>query len=403
MKPRHWVTLVVVLIAGALLVGIMLRLQAGDEDENPTSTGDSTADSVRAAVQSTAAQTAFASEIAVPVQGAVIRRDTFVVWIDAEGRAAALRSAPLHAEVEGPVLEVPVREGQRVQPGDLLARIDSEPYELSVRRAQSEVDRAQAEFENLTLFDEEIEDPEVRQGRERQARIRSGLSTAEADLEQAEYELAKTRILAPFAGRLANLAIVQGSRLRTGDSVATVIDLSRIDVEADVLETELPYIQLGRDVRVNFPAIPDETFTGRVVTINPLVNPESNTARVTVRLSNPEARIVPGMFGKLEIAGRLLADRMFVPRDAIVERSGSGRRREVIFVFDPNEPGSDRGGAKWKYVTTGVESGGFIEVSPETEQDGFEPGQIVLVEGHATLIHDARVQIENHGELEDER
>ena len=403
MKPRHWVTLVVVVIAGALLVGIMLRLRAGDESDDSPSSTDSAADSVRAAVQSTAAQTAFASEIAVPVRGAVIRRDTFVVWIDAEGRAAALRSAPLYAEVEGPVLEVPVREGQRVGTEELLARIDPVPYQLKVRRAQADVDRARAEFDNLTLFDEEIEDSSVRQGRARQARARSGLSGAEADLEVAEYELAKTEIRAPFEGRLANLAIVQGSRLRTGDSVAMVIDLSRVDVEADVLETELPYLQQGREVRVTFPAIPDETFTGRVVTINPLVNPESNTARVTVRLSNPGARIVPGMFGKLRIAGRLLADRMFVPRDAIVERSGSGRRREVIFVFDPNEPGSDRGSAKWKYVTTGIESGGFIEVEPETEQDRFEPGQIVLVEGHATLIHDARVQIENHTELEGDR
>lgn len=399
MKPRHWVTLVVVVIAGALLTGIMLRLRAGDEEEASTSSGDSAADSVRAAVQSTAAQAAFASEIAVPVRGAVIRRDTFVVWIEAEGRAAALRSAPLFAEVEGPVLEVPVREGQRVGAGELLARIDPAPYELDVRRAQAEVGRARAEFDNLTLFDEEIENPTTREERRRQARFRSGLAVAEADLEKAEYELAKTGISAPFPGRVANLAIVQGSRLKTGDSVATVIDVSRIDVEADVLETELPYIQLGREVRVSFPAIPGETFTGRVVTINPLVDTESNTARVTVRLSNPEARIVPGMFGKLSIAGRLLADRMFVPRDAIVERSGSGRRREVIFVFEPSETGSDRGAAKWKYVTTGIESGGFIEVEPETDQDRFEPGQIVLVEGHATLIHDARVQIENHAEL----
>lgn len=403
MKARHWVTLVVVLIAGALLAGIMLRLRAGEEEDETPGGSDPTADSVRAAVQSTAAQSAFAAEISVPVQGALIRRDTFVVWVEAEGRAAALRNAPLHTEVEGSVLEVPVREGQHVAADQLLARIDPAPYQLRVRRAEAEVDRAQAEFQNLTLFDEEIEDPEVRRERRTQARIRSGLSTAEADLEEAQYELAKTEIRAPFSGRLANLAVVQGSRLRTGDSVATVIDLSRMDVEADVLETEFPYVVPGREVVITFPAIPDETFTARVVTINPLVSTESNTARVTVRLSNPEARIVPGMFGRLRIAGRLLADRMFVPRDAIVERSGSGRRREVIFVFDPNEPGSDSGAAKWKYVTTGIESGGFIEVTPETEQDRFDPGQIVLVEGHATLIHDARVQIENYADLEGTR
>jgi RND family efflux transporter MFP subunit len=358
-------------VGAAILTGIGLRLRSGEEDG--AATGDSEADSVTEAVQSTAAQTAFAAGVAVPVEGAAVQRDTFVVWVEATGRAAPFRSAALNAE-----------------------RIDPAPYRLGVRRADAEVARAQAEFLNLTLFDDDIAEQTVRDERERQARIRSGLTAAEASLEEAQYQLAKTEILAPFAGFVADLEIVQGSRLRVGDPVATVVDLSRIDVDADVLETELPFIEVGRQARVTFPALPGETFMGRVVTMNPLVEVDTNTARVTVRLANPEARVVPGMHGNVQIAGRLLADRTFVPKDAIVERD----RREVVFVFEPSEVDPAAGSAKWRYVTTGIESGRFIEIVESGDTDMVEPGEVVLVDGHATLIHDAFVRVENLDDLE---
>lgn len=398
MKTRHWVTLGVVLVAVVLLGGIFLRLRSAGE-ENEAASGSAAEDSVRAAVRSTAAQAAFATEIAVPVEGARVRRDTFVIWVGAAGQAVALRAASLVAEVGGPVVEVAVREGRPVARDELLARIDPTEYRLQVKEAEAGLEEAQAKFEELTLGDERIENGALRRERERLARIRSGLAAAEAGLERAKYELAKTELRAPFAGRVANLAVVEGSRLRTGDSVATVLDLSRVDVDVDVQETSLPYVEVGREARAGFPALPGETFTGRVVTLNPLVDRESRTARVTIRLANPEARIRPGMYANVEIAGRLLPGRTFVPREAIVERD----RRQVVFVFEPDEPGSPTGLAKWIYVTTGLENDRYVELVPHEETEVPEPGTVVLVDGHATLTHDARVRIENADEAGLER
>ncbi len=390
MKTRHWVTLGVVLLAVTLLGGIFLRLRSAGEEEDAAS-GTAAEDSVRAAVQSTAAQSAFATEIAVPVEGARVRRDTFVLWVEAAGQAAALRSAPLQADVAGPVLEVPVREGRAVGAGALLARIDPAEYRIQVREAEAGLEEAQAKFQELTLGDERMESEELRRERERLARIRSGLAAAEAALERAEYELSKTEIRAPFGGLVANLAVVEGSRVRAGDSVATVVDLSRVDVDVDVQETSLPFVEEGREARAAFPALPGETFSGRVVTVNPLVSRETRTARVTVRLGNPGARIRPGMYADVEIAGRLLAGRTFVPKPAIVERD----RRQVLFVFEPAEPGGFTGLAKWTYVTTGLENDRYVEIVAGEETEVPEPGTLVLVGGHATLTHDARVRIEN--------
>lgn len=400
MKSRHWVTLVVFLVLGAALTGVFLRIRAaGDEGDAAASTGDAATDSVRQAVESTAAAQAFATEVALPVEAAMIRRDTFVIWVSASGRAAALRTAALHAEVEGPVVETPVPEGRYIGAGDLLVGIDPTLYELRVRQAQAQLDQARAEYEDKILFDDRIEDPAVREERARQARIRVGLDQREAALEEARYELAKTTIHAPFGGLVANLAITPGTRVSAGDSLATIVDLSQIDIDAEVLHSELPLVEVGREATATFPALPGEEFRGRVVSVNPLIDPETQTARVTVRLRNPEARIVPGMPGNVRIAGRMLADRTFLPKEAVVERS----RRQVIFVFEPTEPGSATGSAQWKYVTTGLENDRFVEIiaAPEGSEETFVPGggELVLVDGHATLTHDARVRIENHERL----
>lgn len=398
MKPRHWVTLFVVLVLGAALTGIFLRLDAGDE-EGAESSGDAATDSVRAAVETTASTAAFATEVALPVEGAVLQRDTFVLWVSASGRAAARRSAPLHAEVEGSVLEVPVREGGYIQQGQLLVQLDTALYKLRVRRAQATLDQARAEYQDKILFDDQIEDPALRAERAEQARIRVGLDDREAALEEAEYELAKTRIVAPFSGRVANLGVAEGARVGAGDSLATVVDLSQIEINAEVLHSELPLVSVGREAVVTFPALRGEVFRGQVVSVNPLIDPESQSARVTVRLSNPEARIVPGMPGDVRIAGRQLANRTFVPKEAVVERN----RRQVVFVFEPNEPGSDTGTAQWKYVTLGLENDTHVEIiaAAEGSDETYVPvgGELVLVDGHATLTHDARVRIENYDQL----
>ena len=388
MKSRYLVTALVIVIAAAILGGIYLRLKENTE-ETPDGDDSATVDSARAAAQSTAASSAFATGVAVPVEGAAVARGTFVLWVNAEGQARPLREAPLNAEVTGPVIEVPVREGAFVQAGQVIARIDPSRYELDLKEAQGALEQAQASYQDLTLGDEAIEDPQLLEDRQAQARIRSGLVGAEARLERAEYDLAKTVIRAPYSGRVANLVVDVGTRLSVNDSIATVVDLSRIDVDVQVLESEMAALEVGRDATVEFTAFPGVELNAEVVTVNPVVDPVSHVGRATVRLRNPGARILPGMHATVHIAGRLYDDRISVPKEAIVERS----RRQVVFVFEPESEGSDTGRAKWRYVTTGLENEYAIEVVDSEDTDMVAEGEIVLVGGHTTLTHDAMVRL----------
>lgn len=395
MNRRHILPLVLVVLAAGLAGGAMWRLRGMGEGEDGAAA--SAADSMREMVRSQAAASGFSTGMAVPVEGARIRRDTLFQWVEAEGSAEAHRRTALRAEVVGDVEAVPVREGQRVAPGRLVARLDSGPYALDLRARRAEHEQARAEFRSMLVGEEELDlTSEERERRRRQARARSGLARAEVELEKARYELEKSRIRAPFAGRIADVAASPGDRLSPGDSVATLLDLSQVEVEVRVLQEQVPHLARGRRARVTFTALPGETFTGRVVTINPVVNRSSGRVRVTVRLDNPEERVLPGMHATVEIAGRRHADRLLVPREALVERD----RRSVVFLFAPEGSGAAAGRARWRYVGTGLQSDRFVEiVPPEKGEDVPRAGRIVLVEGHTTLAHDARVRLTNADSL----
>lgn len=339
-----------------------------------------------AAVSPGVAAETFATDVAIPVEGAVVVRDTLVVSVSAAARAAARREAKLLAQVEGRVTDVRVRDNAFVRQGQLLLTIDSTEYALGLDRAEAALARARASFRELTLFDDQIQDTAVRAERERVARAKSGLDEAEVAVREAQLRLDRTRVTAPFTGRVASVLVVPGQTVRTGDEMASVVDLDPIRLEVQVLESEVGLLAPGRRAVATFAAFQGEQFVGRIETINPKVEEETRTARVTVSLANPGNRIIPGMYARVALEARKFPDRILVPRAAVLERD----RRTMLFVFEGE---GNTGLSKWRYVTPGLANDSLVEVVPNPETDMVQPGEVVLVDGHYTLIHDARVRL----------
>lgn len=379
-SKRALTLVTVVLVLGAVGGGIWWRLRP--EPETQANGGEGEEDSP---VQVASASAEFAADVPQPVSGAEVVRDTLWIAVNANGQAAAFRRTVVTAQVEGIVQSVPVSENHRVSSGQTLLQIDTLELALSLAEAQAALADAQAQFQALTLFDDELEDPEVRRRREEVARSSSGLNAAEVRLRQAELQLERARVRAPFAGRIADLQVVQGALVSPGAELMTVVQLDPIKVEVQVLERELGYLEEGRGAQVSFAAFPGETFRGRIESINPVVDPEQRTGRVTVHLPNPDGRIKPGMWAEVFLDAQSFPDRILVPRTAILERD----RRTMLFVYE--EQGG-RSLAKWRYVMTGEESDRFVEIVP-SDVGMVEPGEVVLVDGHHYLAHDTPVRL----------
>lgn len=369
-------SLTLVIILGSLATGMYFRLRPDPE------AGSTEASTEGGTVLPESASEQFATDVPQPVVGAEVVRDTLWITVSAAGQAEAFRRTALQSRVDGMIETVLVRENQTVAEGGLLLQVDTTEYALSLARAQADHLSAQARYEEMSFFDDEITDPAVRAERSRLSRARSGLAQADVALQEAVLNLEQTSVRAPFPGRVADIRVVEGQHVGPGTELMTVVDLDPIKVEVQVLEGKIGYLSEGRNATVTFAAFPGETFTGRVSTINPVVDPEFRTGRVTLLLSNPNGRIKPGMYARVSLEAESYPDRILVPRSAILEKD----RRTMLFVYED-------GRAKWRYVTTGLESDDLVEIVPNDETSMVEPGEIVLIDNHFYIQHDAPVQL----------
>lgn len=375
--------LTVLLIFLGLGAGVAWRILAGEGDDGRADAAlpDTEGVEVESAEQFSATQ-------AQPVRGVDVIQDTLWLTVVAAGEAEAYRRSDVSARTSGIVQEIRVREGQLVRAGELLVQLDTTEAAMDLEQARAELTSRRVDFEVAMLGQGEIADAEERANRERILRATTGLDNAEVAVRRAELELEWTRVRAPFSGRVANLEAVEGSFISSGGEVLTLVQLDPIKVEVNVLEAEMAYLEEGRRATLQFPAFPGETLQGRIETINPVVDPDTRSSRVTVVLPNPDHRIRPGMYARVTLEAQSYPDRVLVPREAIVERD----RRQVVFMIR-NMDEQGRGVSEWRYVTTGLRNDEFVEIVPHEDTSMLSPGEIVLVDGHHYLAHDWPVQL----------
>ena len=289
------------------------------------------------------------------------------------GTLAPEREATIRSELQGPVIETLVDQGQRVNAGQLLLRLDDTAIRDQLLSARSAVTTAQA---NLSVAQHENERNETllkagaiaeraaEQSRAQVTAARAQVAMAQAQQASAEKQVANTRIAAPFAGIVSARSVNAGDVVSPGTALITVVDPSTMRLEASVPAEALNAVRLGAPVDFSVTGYPNRHFTGRVTRINPIADPATRQVRIIASLPNNGGTLVGGLFaeGRVSSESRRAA---VVPQSAVDER---GLRPSVVRLKN--------GRTEKAEVTLGLR-----DAATETVEvtQGLTPGDTVLL------------------------
>ncbi len=309
-----------------------------------------------------------------------------VTLINATGFVVAQRKAAVASKATGRLEWLGVAEGSRVKAGDVIARLEKADVNASLDQARANVKVAEA---NLEQSQAELKDAEAAYKRSadlvakkfiadsahdaaiaRYNKARAGISSADAAVAMAraarhgaDVAVEQTVIRAPFDGVVLTKAANVGdivtpfsSALDSKGAVVTMADMSTLEVEADVSESNLQKISVDQPCEIQLDAFPDARFQGFVSRIVPTVDRAKATVMIKVRFKQPDDRVLPDMAAKVAFLSREMpeADRKPVAvtqPSAIVTRDGNN----VAFVVDG-------GRVRAQAVATGATLGDLIEV-----------------------------------------
>lgn len=194
------------------------------------------------------------------------------------------------------------------------------------------------------------------------------------ELERSGVVKATTTMVAPIAGVVTDLGVREGSTFMAGAQLFKINGLATVWVNAQIPETQRYRIPLGAAVIAQATGWPGQAFRGRVTAVVPEVDPATRTLTARALLENPGARLSPGMFVTIRLAGAPTTPQLVVPSEAVI---ATGRRSVVITV-------GDSGGFAVAAVTTGAQSDGMTVIL-----SGLEEGQKIVLSGQFLIDSEA--------------
>lgn len=247
------------------------------------------------------------------------------------GNLKAERQATVRAEVGGSVLQTYADKGQKVQAGQLLARIDDTALRdqyLSARSAVTTAAEAAAVANrNLERTQRLVQagalaDRDLETARLSATSSRSQLDDARARMVQAEKQLSKTEIRAPLGGVVSDRPISAGDIVQAGAALFTVVDPSSMRLDAAVPADQLGAVRVGAPVFFSVTGYPGRSFEGHIERINPAADPATGQVPVYVSIPNTAGRLVGGLYAQGRVASETRQG-IIVPITALQD-NGSG-------------------------------------------------------------------------------
>jgi len=315
---------------------------------------------------------------------------------------------------QGRIVRLYAGQGTRVRKGQKLADLESADidqaeadylkaladYENALRASAAEIKLAQETYDrNKQLYEQKITAGKNLQAAEHDLEVARaagensvngtkaaltaarrhllilGLNDATIDALAKKTDLAATFSLnSPIDGIVVERNATVGASVGTDANLFKIIDLSRVWVDADVFEKDLPRVRPGQEVKLTVTAFPQSIFSGKVILINSVVDPETRTVKVRTEVANPDGRLKPDMFANVQIVTDVNRAAISIPQSAVLNDEG----KTIVFVAEGN-------GYRKRQVQAGIQNNDRVEII-----DGLTAGDKVVVKGNYLLLEQSK-------------
>ena len=315
---------------------------------------------------------------------------------------------------QGRIVRLYAGQGTRVRKGQKLADLESADidqaeadylkaladHENAVRSSAAEVKLAQANYDRAKLlYEQKITAGKNLQAAEHDLEVAKasaensingtkaaltaarrhllilGINDATIDSLTKRTDLAAVFSLnSPIDGIVVERNATVGASVGTDANMFKIIDLSQVWIDANVFEKDLQRVRPGQDVKLTVPAFPETTFSGKVILINSVVDPDTRTVKVRTEVANPDGRLKPDMFANVQIVTDVNRAAISIPQSAVLNDEG----KTIVFVAEGN-------GYKKRQVQAGIQNNNRVEIV-----DGLNAGDKVVVKGNYLLLEQSR-------------
>ncbi|WP_339079961.1 efflux RND transporter periplasmic adaptor subunit [Pseudomonas sp. TMP9] len=336
-------------------------------------------------------QTFSAPQPAISIDAATAEQRPWQSRIPAIGTLIAFQGVDLTVEVGGTVQKVLFTSGENVGFEQPLIQMNSDVEQANLATAQADLGLARVEYERgrSLINRQSISKSEF-------DRLAASLQKADASVAQLQAQLAKKRILAPFAGTIGIRQVDVGDFLASGTTIATLQDLSKLYVDFFLPEQAVPKLAIAERVRFRVAAYPGEVFEGEISAINPKVENTTRNVQVRAMLANPENKLLPGMFANIEVLLPGDEQVVVVPETAInFTLYGNSvylinEKKDESDQVIKDENGQAELSVERRFVETGERREGQVIISK-----GLQAGERVVSAGQLKLDNGAHVSIAN--------
>lgn len=321
----------------------------------------------------------------IPVETVPVRKQVLDEVIGGSGVVEQSGTVQLTTVITARVLDVPVKIGDVVKKGDLLVKWDDRLIQANLAASRQTVDTSNIKIRDLTrqlarytdLEQKRMGTPlDVEKSEIALADAKDTLAKATLALEQAKIELENVEMRAPIDGIVLERLVNPAETTHTDQLVLRLGALDPVLMAPKVTEEKIHSVQLGLPAETSFPAFPGEVFQGKVVKVDPNIDPITRTFTTYVELQNPELRLKPGLSGFARIRRRAEGS-LAVPSIALINPTGD---QASVFVIDGD------GQAHLRKVRSGIVANAMTEIL-----DGLREGEQVVTVGQLNLRDNDKV------------